>query len=99
MQVVIEDIAERAHLAIEGLFPGVAEWRMADVVNQCERLSQIGVQPQGRSNRARDLGDLYGVGKPVAEVVGTSVRKNLSLVFQTAKCAGMDDAVAIPLKI
>src|SRR5690349_11737500 len=99
MQVVIEDVPERSHLAIEGLFAGMAKRRMTNVVNQGEGFSQIRVQSQGRSHRACDLRYLYGMGKPVPEVVGTSIRENLGFVLQTSKCAGVDDAIAIALKI
>ena len=34
----------------------------------------------------------------IAKVIGIAARENLSLRFQTAKGAGMNDTVAIPLK-
>src|SRR2546421_7134117 len=72
---------------------------MADVVNQGQSLSQIRVQPQSRSNRTCNLRDLYGVGKPVPEVVRASIGKDLGFILQAPKRAGVDYAVAIALKI
>src|SRR5436853_7156453 len=99
MQVVIEDVAKGAHLAIESLLASVAEWGMSDVVNQGERLDQIGIQSQCRSNSARDLCDFYRVGKPVAKVIGTAIGENLRFIFETPKRAGMDNPIAIALKV
>src|ERR1035441_6040691 len=47
----------------------------------------------------RDLRDLDGVRQPVAEVVGVAPGENLSLRFQAAKSAGMDNTIAIALKV
>ena len=72
---------------------------MAEVVDQGERFHQVGVQSELRGDGARDLRDLDGVRQPVAEVVGVAAGKDLRLRFQTAKGAGMDDAVAVALKV
>ena len=99
MQVVIEALAETPHLAIQLLFAGVREGRMADVVRQRQRLGQILVQLQHRGQRARDLRDLDGVRQPIAKVVGDAGWKDLRLVFQAAKSAGVDHAIAIALEL
>ena len=44
VQIVIEALAILAHARIELPFPGVAERRMADVVNERQRLGKIGVE-------------------------------------------------------
>jgi len=39
------------------------------------------------------------VSEPVAEVIRIAARENLSLIFEAAKGASVDDTVAIALKI
>jgi isopropylmalate/homocitrate/citramalate synthase len=39
------------------------------------------------------------VGEAVAEVVGIAAGENLRLIFETAKGAGVDDAVAVALEV
>ena len=99
VQVVIERKPVLAHGGVERLFSRVAERRMAEIVHQCERFHQIGVQSKLRGDGARDLRDLDGVRQAVAEVVGVAAGENLSLRFQAAKGAGMDDAIAVALKV
>ena len=99
VQVVIERKPVLAHGGVERFFSGVAERRMAEVVHQGERLHQIGVQSKLRGDGARDLRHLDGVRQPVAEVVGVTAGENLRLRLQTAKGAGMDDTIAVALKV
>jgi hypothetical protein len=42
---------------------------------------------------------LEGVGQAVAEVVGVAASENLSLGFQAAESAGMNDAIAVALEV
>jgi len=88
-----------AHRCVESLFSGVAEGRMADVVDQGQRFDQVTVQSELGGDGTRDLRDFDGVGQAIAKVVGVAARENLSLRLQTAEGAGMDDAVAVALKI
>jgi len=88
-----------AHSSVKRLLSCVAEWRMADVVDQCQRFYKIDVQSQLRGNGAGDLRNFNGVGQAVAEVVGISAGENLGLRFQPAKSARMNDAVAVALKV
>jgi hypothetical protein len=39
------------------------------------------------------------MGEPVAEMIGEAFAKDLSLAFQTAERAGVNDAIAIALKL
>ncbi len=98
VQIVIETFAEPAHLAVQFLFTGVGEGRMADVVAERERLRQIFIQGQHRSYRTRDLRDFDGVRQPVAEMVGNAGRKDLHFILQPAEGAGVNDAIAIALE-
>src|ERR1017187_3380664 len=76
----------------------MSKGRMADVVNQSQRLDQINIQVERGGNGARDLRHLHGVGQTSTEVVGVAAGEDLRLVFQPAEGAGMDHAIAVPLK-
>ena len=51
----------------------------------------------GAGDVARDGGDLDGMRQAGAKVIAGAVEKNLRLVFEPAKGARMDDAVAVAL--
>src|SRR5215831_6496957 len=99
MKVVIKAIAVAAHDRIQGALAGVAEWRMANVVNQGQCLHQVFIQGQLGGDGAGDLGHLDSVREAVAKVIGITPRKDLGLVLQPAESAGMDHAVTVALKI
>ena len=68
-------------MAIESLFSGVGERRMADVVHQRERFGQVFIQPEHTGHGAGDLRDLDRVGQAVAEMIGeTRARRPASYV-------------------
>src|SRR5262249_4304207 len=98
VQIVIKALAVLLHLGVEGIFACVTEGRMANVVTKRQGLDQIGVQLERSCNGPRDLRDLDGVSEPVAKMIRVAAGKNLRLVFQAAKGAGMNNAVAVPLK-
>ncbi len=62
VKVVVEGEASAAQAVVEGLFSGVAERRMADVVGQRQRLSQFRVQPQSARPECGRSGLLQGCG-------------------------------------
>jgi hypothetical protein len=99
MQVVVEGKSVLSHGSVERLFSGMAKRRVADVMDQGERFDQIAVESELGGDRSRDLRDLDRVRQSIAKVVGVAARENLGLRFQTAKGAGMDDAVAVALKV
>jgi hypothetical protein len=99
VQIVVEGEAMLAHGGVEGLFTGVAEGRMADIVNQAEGFDQIGVEVEGSGNSARDLGDFEAVGEAIAEVIRIAAGENLRLGLETAEGAGVNDPVAVALKV
>ncbi len=72
---------------------------MANIVHQGERLHQVNVQAELGGDGARDLRDFNRVGQAVAEMVGVTAGEDLRLGFQAAKRPGMDDPVAIALKV
>ena len=78
--------------------PGVAEWGVAEVVAQSDRLDQVLVQPQRPPDRPRDLRHLEGVGEAGAVMVARRGDEDLGLAHQPAERLGVDDPVAIALK-
>ena len=72
---------------------------MADVVDQGQRFGEIDVEVQRSSDGARDLGNFESVGKAVAKVVRVAAGEDLRLRFEAAEGAGVNDAVAVALKI
>ncbi len=99
VQVVVEGQAVLRHGGVESFFSGMAEGRMADVVNQGERFGQVDVQAECCGDGAGDLRDFERVGQTVAEVVGVAAGEDLGFGFETAEGAGMDDAVAVALEV
>jgi hypothetical protein len=99
VQVVIKRIAMLAHDAVERLFAGVPEWRMADIVRQSQRFHEVNIQPKLTADSARNLRHFDRVGKAISKVIGVTAGKNLGLVFQTAKSAGVDYAIPVPFEI
>ncbi len=99
VQVVIEEESMLAHGGVESFFSGVAEGRVADVVDQREGLGEIDVEAEGSGDGAGDLRDFERVGEAVAEVVGVAAGEDLRFGFEAAEGAGMDDAVAVALEV
>ncbi len=62
VQVVIKEVAVRPHRDVERFFAGMAERRMADVVNQSEGFDQIDVQAELSGDGAGDLRDFNACG-------------------------------------
>src|SRR5207245_8067098 len=75
----------------------VTKRRMAEVVRQRDRFRQVFVQPQRPGYVARNGGYFYRVREPRAQVVPGAVEKNLGLVFEPPKGAGVNDPVAVAL--
>src|SRR5581483_8585329 len=70
---------------------------MAEVMREGNRFRQIGIQSQRAGNVARNGCDFNRVREPRAQMVAGAVEKNLCLVFEPAKGARMNDAVAVTL--
>ena len=98
VQIVVERKSVLAHRGIKSFFAGMAKGWMADIVDQRQRFDQVAVQSELGGDRARDLRNFDRMRQAIAKVVGVAARENLSLRFQTAKCARMNDAVAIAMK-
>jgi hypothetical protein len=96
---VFKAVAKLLHLAIEFFFAYVAERGMAQVMHQRQGFGVFLIQPKRDGNGARHLGDFQRVGEAVAEMVAKAGGEDLGFAFHAAEGAGMDDAVAVALKI
>jgi hypothetical protein len=99
VQVVVEEESMLAHGGVERLFSGVAEGRVADVVDKGEDFGEIDIEAEGSGDGAGDLRDFERVGESVSEVVRVAASKDLRLGFETAEGAGVNDAVAVALEV
>ncbi len=58
---------------------------MADVVNQGERLGEIGVEAESGGDGPGDLRDLQGMRQAVAKMIGEASSENLRFGFEPAE--------------
>jgi len=86
------------HYFVQGVLPGMAEGRMAQIVAQGYGLGQVFVQAQGPGYGARYLGHFQGVGEAGAKMVAFGSDKDLGLMLQPAEGLAMNNPVAIPLE-
>ena len=85
MQVVVESPPVTRKAAIERPLAGMTEGRVADVVDQRQRLGQVFVQAEFGGGGAGDLRDLNGVGQTAAKVIGRATGEYLRLSCQPAE--------------
>jgi hypothetical protein len=95
---VVEAPAMPLEAAVQCALTGVSKGRMADVVNQRQRLRQIFVQAKRSSNRPGDLCDFHCVGQAAAEVIGRPAGKYLRLPRKAPERTCLHNALAIPLE-
>ena len=98
VEVVVEAATVAAEAFVECALAGVAEGRMADVVDEGEGLGEVFVKAERRCGGACDLRDLDGVGEAAAEVVGGAAGEDLRLAGETAEGARLHDAFAVALE-
>ncbi len=94
---MVEAAIGQEHL-VQRVLAGVAERRVAKVVDERHALRQVLVKLQGARQGTGDLGDLDRVRQARAIMIAVLRDEDLRLVLQTAKSRRMDDAVAIALK-
>ena len=96
---VVVEAAVLGHAGVERVLAGMPERRVAEIVAKRDRFREIVVEPQGASERARDLRHLDRVGEAGAEMVALVIDEHLRLVGETAEGGRMDDAVAVALEV
>lgn len=97
LRIVIETAIGR-HASVHHVLALMTEGGMAKVVGESQTLGEVLVQPQRAGKRARDLGDLDGMGQPCAEMIALVIDEHLRLVFQAPKRRRMNDPVAVALE-
>src|SRR5680860_575027 len=85
-------------VGIECVLSGVAEWSVADVMTQANRLREILVEAKVSGHGATDLCHLECVGHPGHKMVAFRVHENLRLVLQPPKRLRVRNAVAVALE-
>ncbi len=70
---------------------------MAEIVPHRRGLRQVFVEAQGAGNGPRQLADLEGMGQPRPGVVAHVGNEDLGLVFEPAKCPGVEDSIPVAL--
>src|ERR1700730_8345777 len=95
VEIVIEAAAMSVHQFIEFMFAGMAEWRMANVVNKGESFHKRCVQSESIRDGTGDLGNLDGVRQAITKMIGETHGKNLGFGFQAAKGARVHNAIAV----
>ena len=85
------------HQAIQHRLAAVAEGSVAEIVRQRDGLREVLIQPERPADIAGNSGNLDRVSQPRSQMVAGAVQEDLRLIFQAAKRAAVDDAVAVPL--
>jgi hypothetical protein len=96
VKVMVEASAVRMHQLVQLALAGVAERRMANVMNERECFRQLGIQAEGSGDGTRNLRDLQSVRQAVAKVIGVTSGENLRFGFEAAKRARVNDAITVP---
>src|SRR5439155_26468921 len=78
---------------------GMSERRVPQIMRKSNRFRQILVQAQRAGDGAADRGNLDGMRQAGAQMIASSVKKNLGLVFHAAERARMNNTSAIALKL
>jgi hypothetical protein len=98
MEVVVEAPPMTAKTAVQCPLTGMPKGGMADVVDQCQRFSQIFIQAKRGRNRPGDLSDLNGVGQTAAKMIGGATGEYLRLPCEAPKGTGLHNALAVTLE-
>ena len=86
LTIVIEP-AVIAHAFGQHFLAGMSERRVPQIMRKRNRFRQILVQAQRAGDGAADRGDLDGMRQARAQMIASSVKKNLGLVFHAAERA------------
>jgi|SRR5271156_1729430 len=98
VKIVVKAEAVLAHRGVESALPGVAEWRMTNIVDERKGLGKVRIQAKRAGDGAGDRRNLKSVCEPAAEVVGIAIGENLRLARHAPKRSSMSHASAIALE-
>ena len=97
-ELVVGEAAVEGQAFGEGVFAGVAEGRMSDIVQQGEGFNEVLVQAHGAAHGARDRGDFHGMREACAVVVAHGAGEDLGLAAESAEGGRVQDAVTVTLE-
>ena len=95
VEIVIEATPVGAHHLVEFALAGMAERGVADVVDQRESFSQLGIRAECGGDRASNLRDFECVGEAIAKVIRVARGKDLRFRFQAPKRSRMHDTITV----
>ena len=98
LQVVLK-ASMFSHAGIEGVLPGMAKRRMAEVMCQGNCLDQVLVQTQISGDRSPHLRDFQGMREARSEQISLMIQKHLGLVDQATEGRAVNNAVPITLVV
>ena len=98
LQVVFKT-AVVGHAIVQRILPGMTKRGVPQVMCQRDSFHQILVETQRAGDAAPDLGNLKAMRQTRAKQVTFVIDENLRLVFEATKCRGVNDAVAVSLKL
>ena len=80
LQIVLE-AAMTPHASMKRVLPGMAEWRMAEIMGERDRLGEVLIEAQSARDRARNLRDLETVRETGTEMIAFMIDEDLRLVL------------------
>ena len=83
---------------MQGVFAGMAKWRMPQIMRQRHGFGQFGLQTQSTGNRACHLCHFDGMCQAGSVTVTFMLNEHLRLVLEPSKRAGVNDPVPVALK-
>jgi len=98
VQVVVEAEAMTAKTCVQRTLTGVAEGRVADVVNQGEGLGEVFIEAESVGGGAGDLRNLHGMGEAAAEVIRSATGEDLCLTRESTEGTRLDDPLPVTLE-
>lgn len=98
LKIVFEP-PEFTHTGIQRFLAGVAEGRMTQIMSETDGLHEILVEAHGASDGSRDLCDLQRMRQPRPIKVAFVIDENLGLIHEATKRGGMNDSIAVALKL
>jgi hypothetical protein len=98
MQIMVESPPMVLQAPVQRTLTRMPKRRMADIVNQRQRLRQIFVQTQRTRRRASDLRHFNRMSQPAAKVIRCATGKHLRLPRQPPKSTSLHNAFAIALE-
>src|SRR5690606_36362445 len=84
---------------VQRILAGMAERRMAEIMDERHAFGEILVKLQGTCKCPRDLRHLDGMRQARAEMIAVRADENLGLVLQAPESCRMDDAIAVALEL